>query len=168
MLQLDHDKGLNYVLNLEKKNYQCSERSKWQRRDYSVVVCNHLCPCGCCPSTFYGLTEVHKLVTDWYPYLRSILSAINTASYKLVKFLVPLSTPLTSNDYTIKDSFSFEEEVSPFDCAHYLTSFDIEPLFTKIPWEETINICADKLIENKTKVNNLTKESFRTLLKLTF
>ena len=38
-----------------------------------------------------------------------------------------------------------------------LTSFDI----TNIPLEETIKICADELSESKTKVNNLTEESFR-------
>ena len=41
-----------------------------------------------------------------------------------------------------------------------MTSFDIESLFTNIPLEETINVCVDKLFENNTKVNNLTKESF--------
>ena len=91
---------------------------------------------------------------------------MNTPSYKLVKFLVPLLRPLTSNDFTIKDSFSFAEEVSSFDCGHYMTSFDIESLFTNIPLEETINICVDRLFENNTKVNNLTKESFRSLLEL--
>ena len=44
-----------------------------------------------------------------------------------------------------------------------MTSFDIESLFTNIPLEETINICVDKLFENNTKVNNLTKESFQSL-----
>ena len=44
-------------------------------------------------------------------------------------------------------------EVSSFDCAHYMTSFDIESLFTNIPLEKTINICDDKLFENNTKVN---------------
>ena len=47
-----------------------------------------------------------------------------------------------------------------------MTSFDIESLFTNIPLEETINICVNKLFENNTKVNNLTKESFRSLLEL--
>ena len=47
-----------------------------------------------------------------------------------------------------------------------MTSFDIESLSTNIPLEETISICVDKLFENKTKVNNLTKESFQTLLEL--
>ena len=48
-----------------------------------------------------------------------------------------------------------------------MTSFDIESLFTNIPLEETINICVEKRSENKTKVNNLTIESFRALLELT-
>ena len=47
-----------------------------------------------------------------------------------------------------------------------MTSFNIESLFTNIPLEETINICVDKLFESNTKVNNLTKESFLSLLEL--
>ena len=58
------------------------------------------------------------------------------------------------------------EEVSSFDCAHYITNFDIESLFTNIPLKQTINICVDKLFENNTKANNLTKEPFRSLLEL--
>ena len=48
-----------------------------------------------------------------------------------------------------------------------MTSFDMESLFTNIPLEETINNCVEKRSENKTKVNNLTIESFRALLELT-
>ena len=47
-----------------------------------------------------------------------------------------------------------------------MTSSDIQSLFTNIPLEETIKICVDKLFENNTKVNNLTKETFRSLLEL--
>ena len=66
----------------------------------------------------------------------------------------------------MKDSLSFAEKDSSFDCVDYMTSFDIESLFTNIPLEETTNICVDKLFENNTKVNNFTKESFRFLLEL--
>ena len=120
----------------------------------------HLHPCGSCPGILYGMAKLYKSVTDRCPSLRPILSAINTSSYKLVNFLVPLLTPLTSNDYTIKDSLSFAKEVSSFD------SFDIEFLFTNIPLEETINIYVDKLFESNTKVSNLTKNPFRSLLEL--
>ena len=48
-----------------------------------------------------------------------------------------------------------------------MTSFYIfEYLFTNIRWEATINICLDKLLEKNTKVNNLTKKSFGSLLEL--
>ena len=112
------------------------------------------------------MAKVHKPVADRCTSLQSILSVINTPSYQLAKFLAPLIAPLTSNDFTIKDSFTFAEEVSSFDCAYYMTSFDIDSLFTNISLEETINICVDRLFENNTKVNNLTKESFRSLLEL--
>ena len=36
-----------------------------------------------------------------------ILSAINTPTYKLAKFLVPILKSLTSNEYTVKESFAF-------------------------------------------------------------
>ena len=39
-------------------------------------------------------------------------------------------------------------------------------LFFNIPLEKTIKICVDKLFENNAKVNNLTKETFRSLLEL--
>ena len=121
---------------------------------------NHLYPCGSHPGILYGIAKVYKPVINQCPSLQSILSAIKTPSYKVAKFLVLLFTPLTSNNFTIKDSFSFAEEVSSFDCAHYMTSFDIESLFTNIPLEETINICIDKIFENNTNVNNLTEKSF--------
>ena len=92
--------------------------------EITEVDYNQLYPCGSRPDILHGLPKVHTPVIDRCPFLRPILSAINTPSYKLAKFLVPLLTPLTSNDYTIKDSFSFAEEVSSFDCAHYMTSFD--------------------------------------------
>ena len=112
------------------------------------------------------MVKVHKPVTDRCPFLQPILSTINTPLSKLAKFLVPLLTPLTSNDYAIKDSFSFVGEVFYFYCAHYMISFDTESLFKINPLEETINICVDKLFENNTKVNNLSKKFFQSLLEL--
>ena len=65
-----------------------------------------------------------------------------------------------------KGFYSFAEEVVSIDCTYYMTSFDIDSLFTNIPLEEAINIDTEKDFQNKTKVNNLTKESFRFLLDL--
>ena len=111
------------------------------------------------------MSKVYKPEIGRGPSLRPVLSAINTP-YKLAIFLVPLLKSLTWNDYTINDSFSFAEEVYSFDCAHYLTSFDIESLFTNIQLEETTKICVDKFFKTKMINNNLTKESFRSLLEM--
>ena len=72
-------------------------------------------PCCSRRGILYGLTKVHEPVTDQCRSLQSIYSTISTPSQKLGKFLVPLVTTLTSNDYTIKDPFLFAEEVSSFD-----------------------------------------------------
>ena len=69
-------------------------------------------------------------------------------------------------NYVLKDSFSFAEEMSSFDCAHFMTSFNNESLFTKILLEETINICVDKLLSWKTKANNVTKDSIGNFLEM--
>nr|XP_027227563.1 uncharacterized protein LOC113819538 [Penaeus vannamei] len=60
------------------------------------------------PGIMCGLPKVHK---DGIP-LRPILSAIGTCSYQLAKFLVPILTPLTTNIFTVKDSFTFAKEIT--------------------------------------------------------
>ena len=102
---------------------------------------------------------MHEPVTVRRLSLWHIISAINAPSYKLVKFLIPVLTALISNNYTLKDSFSVAEEVPSSDYAYYMTSFDKESLFTNISLEKAVNICVDKRLGYKTKVNNLNKES---------
>ena len=41
----------------------------------------------------YDLAKVHKIVTDGIPSFRLVLSAIDTPTYKLAKFLVPILEP---------------------------------------------------------------------------
>ena len=38
-----------------------------------------------------------------------------------------------------------------------MVSLDIKALFTKIPLEETVNVCCDSLFSNYAKVNNINK-----------
>ena len=57
----------------------------------------------------YGPCKVQKTITDVCPPFRPILSAIETPSYKLAKFLVPKLSSITFNEFTAKDSFAFAE-----------------------------------------------------------
>ena len=49
----------------------------------------------------YGLCKVHEDIIDDSPPFRPTLSAINTPTYKLAKFLVPILKFFTSNEYTV-------------------------------------------------------------------
>ena len=72
--------------------------------------------------------------------------------------------PLTTNEYPIKDSFTSAEELPSFDSKLVMATFDIESLFTNIPLQETIDLCMENLFQDRTHVDNLSKDSFRELL----
>ena len=91
---------------------------------------------------------------------------IGTPTYKLSKFLVPLIEPITVNEYTVKDSFSFAKEVIDYDSTLYMSSLDVTSLFTNIPLNETTNIICDELFKNRECINGMDKPVFRELLTL--
>ena len=72
----------------------------------------------------------------------------------------------TSNDYTIKVSFSFAKKVFDFDASCFMASFDIKLLSTNIPLTGTLNLCVQNLYRNQTHVNNWLKVYFTSYLKL--
>ena len=59
----------------------------------------------------YGNCKAHKQQVDGCPPFQPILSALQTPTYNLAKFLVLILSPLTKNEYTVKDSFQFAEEI---------------------------------------------------------
>ena len=89
---------------------------------------------------------VQEDIIDNCPPLRPILSAINTLIYKLAKFLVPISKFLTINEYTVKDSFAFAEEIFKQDFEFFMVSLDVDSLFTTISLEKAIEICANSSV----------------------
>ena len=93
-------------------------------------------------------------------------SDIGTRTYKIAEIFVPLLAPLTSNEYTNKDSFSFSEELFKFDSNHVMASFDTESLFTNIPLKETIDLCVDILFSNTTNTDAITKDYFHEMLSI--
>ena len=57
-------------------------------------------PVGTRPDIMCGNCKVHKQQVDGCPPFRSVLSALQTPTYNLAKFLVPILNPLTKNEYT--------------------------------------------------------------------
>ena len=72
---------------------------------------DNLYPSDSKPRIFYALGKIHKALEDGIPTFRPILSAIGTPTYKLAKFCDKLLKPITTNEYTIKDLFSFAKEM---------------------------------------------------------
>ena len=87
-----------------------------------------------------------------------------TPTYKLAKFLVPIFSPLTSNEFSVHDSFSFSDEVPSFCPDHFMASLDVESLFTNIPLNEVIDICIDDLFCDTNTIHNLDRNDTRELL----
>ena len=88
----------------------------------------------------YVNCKVHKQQVDSCPRFLPIFSASQTPTYNLDKILVPTLNPLTKNEYTVKDSFQFAEEICEQDPALSMGSLDVDSLFTNIPLDETIDI----------------------------
>ena len=105
----------------------------------SVDVYNFLFVSESTPGILYGLPKTHK---NGNP-IRPIFSAIGTPAYKISKFFVPILNKLTTNLYTINNSFSFVDYLSKISNVDnlFMVSFDVESLFTNIPLQETIDIC---------------------------
>ena len=94
----------------------------------------------------YGLPKTHK--TD-IP-LRPILSMVGSSQHELANFLSVTLQPVLElySFFCIQDSFSFAELIRQFDPTSdqsFLYSFDICNLFTNVPLDETVRICADTL-----------------------
>ena len=161
-LNITPDKYLNYIINAEKKFKQLFkdllDNGKFSKDEYDKI-----CPKGSRPGILYANSKIHKPVVDNLLKFRPILSAINTPGYNLAKFLIPILEPLTHNEFTIKDSFSFAKDITTYVSSWLMASLDIESLVIKTPLNETINNCVSDL-HNKNLYNG--KLSKRDLFKL--
>ena len=68
-----------------------------------------------------------------------ILSAINIPGCKIATVFTLILVPLTHNEFTITDPFSFAKEIITYDSSLYVASLIIKYLFIDIPLNETIN-----------------------------
>ena len=164
-LNIDQNKWLNYIVNLEKK---LQEHFKTLERDNKISEdeFKSICPIGTRPGILYDQPKFYKTVINNIPQFRPILWAINTPVYKLAKYLVPILSPLTVDDYTVKDSFTFAKEVINFDHNLFMASLDVESLFTNISVDETVENEVDDLFSSNIYQGKLAKSELYYLLKL--
>ena len=79
---------------------------------------------------------------------------------------MPKLSSITFNDFTVKYSFAFAEEIVHQDGKIFMGSFDVDSLFTNKPLEQTINICTNMLYNNVDVIEAINKSEFENLLSL--
>ena len=126
-------------------------------------------PVGSSRPRMYGLPKIHKLDVP----LRPILSMCGSSQYNISKWLCEHLKPVVQyyGERCVRDSFMFSDAVRTKGLSRngYMCSFDVVSLFTNVPLEEVIDICADALYRNgniETELTTLTEDSFRKLMKL--
>ena len=125
---------------------------------------------GSAPGILYGLPKVHKVDFSTKFQFRPIFAAYSNPCFKLAKFLVSHLSHLTRSDYTTDNSYSFVTSLKQFDNNAnnlYMTSFDIESLYTNIPLIETIEIILSQLFSNPSGTFlGLSRKLFKSMLEI--
>ena len=122
-----NNKDLNYIISSQKRVTDLLKKLK-NKNATSEETYDKLKPVGSKPGTLYGSPKVHKPLTNGLPPFRPILSAIITPTYKLAKFLVAAPSDITQNEFTVKDSFTFVDEILTQNSDLYMASLDFDAL----------------------------------------
>ena len=154
-ITVEPGKEINLLLQHEGKLNEFLKRVK---SSVTNVLYKHLYPQCSQPGIMYGLSKIHKPLVNGFPKLRHILTAINTGTYKWETFFVPLLKPFTSNNYTVKGSFDFAKDITQPSSKLFMTSLDVDSLFTHVSLDETIEICVNKLFKSSQTVSGLNKQ----------
>ena len=150
-LNLKNDEISNFAINQEKRVDNILIKLA-ASNSTSEETHKSLKSVGVRPGIMYRLCKVHKDIIDNCPPFRPILSAISTSTYKLAKLLAPILKSLTIYEYTVKDSFTFAEEIIEQDSEFFMEAkqnsktecpFAMYKLFVKIkhlPLLSTVNL----------------------------
>ena len=124
-------------------------------------------PSGSQRPRMYGLPKTHK---ENIP-CRPILSMTGSAQHQLAKFLSALLQPVLEmySGNCILDSFSFAKMMQDLEVDNsdnLMCSFDIRSLFTNVPLNETIKICAEALYDKNLPTPIIPKHVFVELMEI--
>ena len=90
--------------------------------------------------------------------LGPIVSGSGTFYQATAKHLAKLLAPLATNDYTVRDTFSFVDELRGINTSTcYMVNFDVESLFTNVPFKEINDIILHKIYRENIIATNITE-----------
>ena len=101
--------------------------------------------------------------SDSFPKLRPIVSSIGTLNYNLVRLICDLCSPLVTNDYSCKYTFSFVSQIKNANLSKkFLVLYNVTSLFTTIPLQETIDREINLIFNHDPNLNITKKELKKT------
>ena len=108
-----------------------------ERKEISEEIYQRIRPQNGRLARAHGLPKIHKEFVN-LPKFQTIGDTTGTVHYHVGKYLSELFNPLTSNEYTIKDSFDAATRINNipqelFDQGYRFVSFDVVSLFTNVP-----------------------------------
>ena len=94
---------------------------------------------------------------------------IGSSQNELAKWLAEILASVLKlySSHSVKDSFTFANFIQNCNlepAKTFLCSFDISSLFTKVPLDETIEICADALPRGHLDCPPIPEDTFRELM----
>ncbi|XP_065672241.1 uncharacterized protein LOC136090061 [Hydra vulgaris] len=143
-------------------------RKLYKLKCFEKDIYTKIYPIGSQPVRIYALPKMHKVSKDSsLPTFRPIISTIGTYNYNLAKHLSHLLSPYIPKQFCTLDSFSFVEELKQNNVTNkFIVSYDVESLFTNIPFKETINIATDLFFKDKNNSKRFSKVHFKKLLQI--
>ena len=79
---------------------------------------------------------------------------------------MPILKPLITNEFNIRDSAHFAEEIVDQQLDSCTGSLDVDSLYASIPLGKTIEMCTNELFKESEIVQGLSKSEFNKLLSL--
>ena len=84
----------------------------------------------------------------------------------LQSFLLPKLSSITFNEFTVKNSFAFDEITLHQDSKRFMGSLDVDSSLTNIPLKETIIIYTNLLYKNVDVIEDIKKSVFENFISL--
>ena len=121
-------------------------------------------PSGSAAALIYGAPKIQMFSSSYLCHkLRLILSSIENFNYDLSRFFCDLLSPVVSDDYSWKDTFSFVSQIKNANLsAKFLVSDNVTSLFTNIPLQKIIDIGTNLIFHHNLNLD-ITKKELKKL-----
>ena len=143
-------------------------RTLLHRKEITKAKFDLMRPKNAKPARVHGLPKIHKEFLN-IPKFRPIIDTTGTSHCLVGKYLASLLYPLTTNEFSIKDSFDAASKIKAipsylFENGYQCISFDVESLFTNVLIKRTVDIILRQINQDRVISTNLKKRTLKKLI----